>query len=251
LPVLEDLAADEAFHGNLIVGITPQLFFSGRAIRGGVVKYTQQESPAQRAGQWISMQIEPWLGFYDADYALATVVERQDWPTRPGMSARIKVRRLSVSGPDRDTHLWHKVVDDPEYQALARRIWTQNFTPPPDAPPQAVRDKVRDEQIDRAVGGRGDAQGTRRRRGVRARTQRRAVPRIREPRLPARVELGRADREGRRSRHPLRGLSRQQRAKPPEWSHLDVRIRSATPRRCSVPGAISAPPGRPEAAPPG
>jgi hypothetical protein len=151
LPVLEDLAADEAFHGKLIVGITPQLFFSGRAIRGGVVKYTQQESPSQRAGQWISMQLEPWFGFYNPDYALATVIERQVWPVRPGMPARIKVRRLSVSGPDRDTHIWHKVVDDLEYQALCRRIWSQNFTPPPDAPPQAVRDKVRDEQIERAV----------------------------------------------------------------------------------------------------
>ena len=151
LPVLEDLAADPAFHGKLIVGITPQLFFSGRAVRGGAIAYAHKESPSQRVGQWLSMQIEPHLGFYDPDYALATVIERQDWPERPGKPARIKVRRLAVSGPDRDTHMWHKVVDDPEYQALARRIWTQNFTPPPDAPPQAARDKLRDEQIARTA----------------------------------------------------------------------------------------------------
>ena len=151
MPMLEDLANEPAFTGKLLVGVTPGLFFSGRARRGSAVKYYHEESPSQRVGQWLSMKLEPWLAFYDSDYALATVIERLDWPARGGQPPRLKVRRLSAGGPDRDTHLWHKVVDDPEYQALARRIWLQSLTPGPDAPPPAVRDKVRDEQIARAV----------------------------------------------------------------------------------------------------
>jgi len=151
LPMLEDLAADDDFRGKVLVGVTPPLFFTGRAIRGDAVKYAHEESPSQRAGQWLSMLVEPWLAFYDPDYALATVVERQAWPTRPGRPARLKVRKLMVMDADRDTHIWRKVVDDPEYQALCRSVWAQNFTPPPDAPPQAVRDKLRDDQIARAA----------------------------------------------------------------------------------------------------
>ena len=151
LPMLEDVADDPAFTGKLIVGITPGLFFTGRAFRGGAVKYAKLESPSQRVGQWLSMQVEPLLGFYNPDYALATVVERQDWPARPGRPARLKVRRLSVSDEDRNTHIWHKVVDDPEYNALARKIWMQGLAPNPEAPPPEKRDQVRDEQIARAA----------------------------------------------------------------------------------------------------
>jgi len=150
IPMLEDLANDPAFTGKALVGVTPGLFFSGRARRGTAIKYYHEESPSQRVGQWLSMQIEPWLGFYEPDYALATVVERQDWPARGGQPVRLKVRRLSVSGPDRDTHLWRKVVDDPEYQALCRSIWMQNLGAT-DGPTPAQRDKLRDEQIARAV----------------------------------------------------------------------------------------------------
>ena len=151
LPALEDLADDPAFTGKLIVGITPGLFFTGRAFRGSALKYAKLESPSQRVGQWLSMQVEPWLAFYNPDYALATVVERQDWPVRPGKPFRLKVRRLSVSDADRNTHIWRKVVDDPEYNALCKRIWMQGLVPNPEAPPPEKRDQVRDEQIARAA----------------------------------------------------------------------------------------------------
>ena len=150
-PMLEDLAADPDFTGRLMVGITPGLFFSGRAFRGAAVKYAHEESPSQRVGQWLSMRVEPLLAFYHPDYALNNVIERLDWPTRPGRPARMKVRRLSVSDADRNTQIWRKVVDDPEYNAICRKVWMQNLTPPPDAPPPAKRDQVRDEQIARAV----------------------------------------------------------------------------------------------------
>lgn len=153
LPFLEDLAADPNFTGRLIVGVAPQLFFSGFGFHKDAIPFYHKESPSQRVGQSLSMHlIEPFWAFDDDDYALATVLQRQSWwPERPGKPNSLHVRRLSESGPDRATHLWGKVADDPQYQALARHIWTEHLKPSPDDPPPDKLVKMRDEQIDRAV----------------------------------------------------------------------------------------------------
>jgi len=152
VPFLEDLAADPKFSGRVLVGVAPELFFSGFAYRGGALKYYRKESPSQRIGQWLSMHfIEPYFAFDDADFALATVLKRQDWPARGGKPAHLSVRKLSISGPDRNTHLWEKVADDPDYKALARRIWLQDFQPSDDDPPPEKLKQMLSEQIDRAV----------------------------------------------------------------------------------------------------
>ena len=153
LPFLEDLAADPKFTGRLIVGVAPQLFFSGFGFHKDAIAFYHKESPSQRVGQWLSMHlIEPFWAFDDDDYALATVLQRQPWwPERPGKPNSLHVRRLSESGPDRATHLWSKVADDPQYQTLARSIWSQHLKPSPDDPPPDKVAKTRDEQIDRAV----------------------------------------------------------------------------------------------------
>jgi len=152
VPFLEDLAADPKFTGRLLIGVAPELFFSGFAYRGGALKYYQKESPSQRIGQWLSMHfIEPYFAFYDEDFALATVLKRQDWPPRDGKPEHMSVRKLSVSAPDRNTHLWEKVANDPDYKALARKIWLQDFQPSDDDPPPEKMQKIMTEQIDRAV----------------------------------------------------------------------------------------------------
>ncbi|MDB4967198.1 MAG: hypothetical protein JWN44_2887 [Myxococcales bacterium] len=155
LPVLEDLADDPNFTGRLLVGVTPALFFSGRVMRGGVVKYFHREGLTQRTGQWLSSRLlEPFFAFDDPDFALATVVQRQPWPARPGAPSHIDVRKLSVSDADRNTHMWKKVEKDAEYRALARKIWTQTFAPPPpdaSAPSPAEMQRIAGEQISRAA----------------------------------------------------------------------------------------------------
>ena len=150
---LEDLADDPNFrNGRLLVGVAPDLFFSGFAFRGGVLKYTRKQSPSQRVGQWLSMHfVEPFLAFDDPDYALPTVLERQDWwPARPGMRAAKPVRKLMVVvDEDRASHIWDKLEKDPAYAALAQSIWAQHFTLLRDMPAQALQ-KTTDEQIRRA-----------------------------------------------------------------------------------------------------
>jgi hypothetical protein len=132
IPMLEDLAEDPDFRGRLLVGVAPDVFFSGFSYRGGVIDYYRKETPSQRAGQLISMHLfEPWLAYLDPDFALVTVLKRQAWPVRQGVPALVDVRKLSETGPDRNTHMWRKVETDREYAAQAQFIWAQTFDDPP------------------------------------------------------------------------------------------------------------------------
>jgi hypothetical protein len=152
LKFAEDLADDPNFTGRLLIGIAPEVFFGGHGYRAATLKYFRDESPSQRVGQWLSMHlVEPVFAFYDPDYALATVVQRQPWPDRPGRPTELDVRKLAVTEADRNTHMWSKVENDPEYHALTQKIWRQGFDPSPDDPTPAESDKKRDEQIERMV----------------------------------------------------------------------------------------------------
>jgi hypothetical protein len=152
---LEDLADDPNFkNGRLLVGVAPDLFFSGFAARGDVLKYFRKQSPSQRVGQWLSMRwVEPYFAFDDPDYALPTVLDRQTWwPVRPGMHPHKDVRKLMVVvAEDRASHIWDKLEKDPQYRALAQSIWAQRFSlKDGDKSPANLQKKI-DEQIARAA----------------------------------------------------------------------------------------------------
>ena len=153
IPIMENLADDPDFTGRLLVDVSPDVFFSGFKYRGSVIRYFHDQTPSQRIGDWLSMTfLEPYVAFYDPDFALATVVRRQPWPLRPGMGPHTMVRKLAVQDFDRNTHMWDKVVDDPEYRALCRAIWAEDFTEPlpgMDTPEKAQ--KVIDGEIAKAV----------------------------------------------------------------------------------------------------
>jgi hypothetical protein len=152
LGFMEDLAADPQFTGRLLVGIAPGVFFTGGDLHAGALKYYRNESPSQRIGQWLSMHlVEPFLAFDGPDFALATVIERQPWPMRPGLSMSPRVRKLSDLEANRNAYLWNKVETDPEYRALARSIWLRRLAPSADDPSPQEAQRRRDEQIDRAA----------------------------------------------------------------------------------------------------
>ena len=150
---LEDLADDPRFEGRLIVGIAPDVFFSGHLGRKDVIKYLRQESPSERVGKWLSMHfVEPGLAFYDPDFALFKVIRRQNWPLRPGRTAGTAVRKLGNMEQDRNTHLWDKVELDPQYRGLWRSIWADDFHDPAPTPAEAAEQrKTLEEQIARAA----------------------------------------------------------------------------------------------------
>ena len=152
LPFLDDLADDPSFTGQVLVGVAPDLFFSGYQYRAGVLAYVRKESPSQRVGQWLSMHlIEPYFAFDDPDFALKTVLARQPWPVRPGKRWFTEVRKLAESESDRNTHLWSKVGDDLGYREIARNIWREGFVPSDNDPTPEELAKGVHEQIERAA----------------------------------------------------------------------------------------------------
>jgi hypothetical protein len=152
LEALEDLAADPQFHGRVVIGVAPNVFFTGRLFRGGAARYAQQETPSQHLGQWLAMHlVEPYFAFDDFDFALQQVLARQPWPARAGGPWRRPVRKLADLDSGRNAHLWDKVENDPEYRALAESIWTQEWTPRPDDPTPEQVQRTADEQIARAA----------------------------------------------------------------------------------------------------
>ncbi|HEV7489201.1 MAG TPA: hypothetical protein VGO25_00245 [Rhodanobacteraceae bacterium] len=168
VPIMENLAADPNFTGRLLVDVSPDIIFTGFAYRASVLPYLHDQTPSQRIGDWLSMRfLEPVFAFYDPDYALSTVVRRQPWPERPGMHSRISVRRLAVHDEDRNTQLWDKVVTDPEYRALARRIWAQDFGDPANSRKAKANPKEAQKAIDEAITKASAAIATLRARGVR------------------------------------------------------------------------------------
>jgi len=153
VPMLEDLADDPDFTGRLLVGVAPDVFFSGFAYRGDVLPYYRKQGPSQRSGNWLSMHLlEPYFAFYEPDFAMATVFARQPWPLRPGMRQRTNVRKLSITDADRNTRMWDKLVVDPAYRALARSIWAEDFGGPlPGMDTPEGKRKTIDEQIVKAA----------------------------------------------------------------------------------------------------
>jgi len=153
VPVLEDLAADRNFTGRVLVGVAPDIFFSGFAYRGSAIADFHKRTPAQRAGTWLARHlVEPYFAFYDSDFALPAVVNRQAWPLRPGSRKNTRVRKLLVQEADRNSHMWRKLETDPQYRALARSIWAEDFgAAPPGMETPAKAQQVIDTQIDKAV----------------------------------------------------------------------------------------------------
>jgi hypothetical protein len=132
---LEGLADDPKFTGTVLVGVAPDVFFSEFEYRGSVFKAAKDETPAQRAGQWLSMHLyEPHVAYYDEDFALRKLLKEEvPWPDRPGRKAGMDVRKLMETGIDRDTHMWHRLEEDAAYREHARAVWAQDFDTPPEA----------------------------------------------------------------------------------------------------------------------
>ena len=108
------------FTGRLLIGVAPDVFFSGFAYRGGAVRYTRKESPSQRIGQWLSMRfIEPYLAFYDPDFcagdgARAPALAASD----PGKHAFHGAAQARLITTPTATAPVGQGRDDPEYRAL-------------------------------------------------------------------------------------------------------------------------------------
>ncbi len=153
VPMMEDLAENPRFNGRLLIGVAPDIFFTGFGYRDVVLKYHKNETLAQRGGHWLSLHfIEPFFAFYEDDFRLMTVLKRQKWASRPGVQSFSDVRKLTMQEADRNTRLWSRVETDPAYRELCRQIWAQGFdVPMPGLETPADIARVGNEQIDRTA----------------------------------------------------------------------------------------------------
>jgi hypothetical protein len=151
--VLESLADDDDFTGNLIVGVAPGLFFSGFEMRRSALDRYPQESPTQWFGHQVSVLVEPYLAFYDIDFAFPAILRRQPIPARDGVVFDLEIRKLSNMERDRNNRMWDKVVNNEDYRELAKELWAQNWMPFAELPPpvQEMLLESRQKQLDRAI----------------------------------------------------------------------------------------------------
>ena len=148
---MEDLANDSSFTGRLLVGVAPDVFFSGFEYRAPALSNWRDVTLTQHGGQWLSMHLlEPVWAFLDPDFALFVVLARQAWPARAGVHSRMEVRKLSVQEPDRNTEMWQRLETDTLYRNHARDVWAQDFSLPPGVT-QAMMDRSSAKEIDRAA----------------------------------------------------------------------------------------------------
>ena len=150
---LKDLADDEAFRGTIVVGVTTPLFFAtDGGLRASVLGYRRDETPAQRADHAMTKLLERHFGFIDEQARPKRQVAIWPFPLREGMQARFDPRKLSVSGPDRDTRLWRRVEEDERYRKEATDQWAigiERNAPPPG--PDGKRPQMPDAAINAVI----------------------------------------------------------------------------------------------------
>jgi hypothetical protein len=144
LPALADLADDKNFHGTIICSVVPHLFFAppgsppmDRAEKG--VKRFHNQTPAQRASEYLAMPLEENVAFLKPDdLSLGGLLNQLPIPNRPG--ALVPPRfppYFQTEDRERRARMWEKCAEPgSELAKRIQQIWIPLFTPPP--PPSYI-----------------------------------------------------------------------------------------------------------------
>ena len=131
LPFLHDLAEDARFAGLVVIGISePSLFTDEYGRRVSMLKYIEDQSPSQRSGHFIHKEASRHFAFLDSNYKAFDLLERLDWPVRPGVEP-LEVWKISEAYDRRQLYLWNRVATDPGLNAHARHVWQQYWAGDP------------------------------------------------------------------------------------------------------------------------
>lgn len=156
---MKEFAADPDFHGLLVVGVTPDLFFNDR-ISGpefaGVREYWKEQTPSQRFGHQVGLFLSRYLAFLEDQYALTALIDHLDLPNRGKITRPyLAVWKLSESHDDRQTFMWPRLVHDQRLREHAMRVWMNLDRPVPtaDVIARACAEAKRDVAMIRGHGG--------------------------------------------------------------------------------------------------
>lgn len=122
--------AEEAtdFKGLVIVGVTPELYFSPLVSvfpeYQTLQDYWQDESPSKRSGHVIGLWLSEHLAFLDNEYGLGKLIDRVKLPEREGVRGPYyTVWKLSENSADRQTQMWPRLETDQGLQTHAKKVW--------------------------------------------------------------------------------------------------------------------------------
>ena len=141
-PVLADLANDESFHGTVVCGVVPGMFFApaGPLLETSemALKRYRNWTPAQRMSHQLGMWLEERVAFLKADELnLGALLARLPIPNR----AKAQLPPLlppyfATVERDRRVRLWAECAQPGPLQTRVREGWLPLFTPPP--PPSYI-----------------------------------------------------------------------------------------------------------------
>lgn len=129
LPMLDDLANDAAFKGNLVIDVTEPLFFSNLPFMfekpTSGIKYFHERTLAQQASFEINRVVESQLVFLDKDnFSLNARIDRLFIPNRPGVfGGPIFPEEFAMTKFDRQTSMTNRFAHDTNQVNVVRNIW--------------------------------------------------------------------------------------------------------------------------------
>jgi hypothetical protein len=127
-PHLKDLAENSDFAGLVVVGVTPDIFFTdwpGIPLFAGLVDFWREESPSSRFGHRLGLELQRRLAFLDDAYRLGTLIDRAaPFRDRPGVRGPVRdVWKIAENFDDRQTTLWPRIETDERLREHARWVW--------------------------------------------------------------------------------------------------------------------------------
>jgi hypothetical protein len=138
-PVLADLAKDENFHGTIICGIVPRLFFAPpgtppmeRAEK--TLRRFHNQTLAQRASEYLAIPLEEHVAFLkQEDLTLEELLKRLPIPNRPSalVPPRLPPYFSTIDRERRSRMIEECARPDSELAKRIQQIWIPLFTPPP------------------------------------------------------------------------------------------------------------------------
>jgi hypothetical protein len=157
-PVLADLADDERFHGTIVCGIVPGMFFapggplvetSDKALR----RYRNQ-TLAQRASHHLGMFLEERIAFLkQQDLTLDDLLQKLPLPNRPNALVPPAFPPYFASiDRERRARMIERCAQPGELQSRIQQIWLPLFTPPP--PPNYAPREAFLENMHKAIDAR-------------------------------------------------------------------------------------------------
>lgn len=127
-PHLKALAENSDYAGLLIVGVTPDIYFTdwpGIPLFAGLIDFWEDETPAQRFGNRLWVELQRRVAFLDESYRLGTLIDRSvAWADREGVRGPQRdVWKLSESFDGRQTTMWPRLETDEFLRDHARWVW--------------------------------------------------------------------------------------------------------------------------------